>query len=65
LLSRLEWTTEEELGICLDYEEILEHGLDGYSSGGRIVVRTSLSPRPSALSLCMKPRIYVAYVFMW
>jgi antirestriction protein ArdC len=44
LLSRLEWTTEEELGICLDYEEILEHGVEGYSSGGRIVVRTSLSP---------------------
>ena len=48
LLARLEWTTEEELGICLDYEEILEHGVDGYSSGGRIVVRTSLSPSAKA-----------------
>jgi hypothetical protein len=48
LLARLEWTTEEELGICLDYEEILEHGVDGYSSGGRIVVRTSLSPTAKA-----------------
>jgi len=27
LLARLEWTTEEELGICLDYEELLEHGV--------------------------------------
>jgi antirestriction protein ArdC len=44
LLSRLEWTTGEELGICLNYEEIIEHGVDGYSSGARIVVRTSLSP---------------------
>ena len=48
LLARLEWTTEQELGICLDYEEILEHGVDGYSSGGRIVVRTSLSPTAKA-----------------
>ena len=48
LLARLEWTTEQELGISLDYEEILEHGVDGYSSGGRIVVRTSLSPTAKA-----------------
>jgi hypothetical protein len=51
LLARLEWTTEEELGICLDYEEILEQGVDGYSSGGRIVVRTSLSPTAKAAVL--------------
>ena len=47
-LARLEWGTEQELGICLDYEEILEHGVDGYSSGGRIVVRTSLCPTAKA-----------------
>ena len=51
LLARLEWTTEEELGICLDYEEILEPGVEGYSSGGRIVVRTSLSPTAKAAVL--------------
>ena len=51
LLARLEWTTEEELGICLDYEEILEPGVEGYSAGGRIVVRTSLSPSAKAAVL--------------
>ena len=51
LLARLEWTTEEELGICLDYEEILEPGVEGYSAGGRIVVRTSLSPAAKAAVL--------------
>ena len=51
LLARLEWVTEEDLGISLDYEEIREHGVDGYSSGGRIVVRTSLSPTAKAAVL--------------
>jgi hypothetical protein len=53
LLSRIEWTTEE-LGIVLDYEEIKEPGVDGYSSGGRIVVRTSLSPAAKAAVLVHK-----------
>ena len=48
LLSRLEWVTEEELNIILDYEEIKEPGVEGYSAGGRIVIRTSLSPTAKA-----------------
>ncbi len=32
----------------LDYEEIKEHGVEGYSAGGRIVIRTSLSPTAKA-----------------
>jgi antirestriction protein ArdC len=48
LLSRLEWVTEEDLNIILDYEEIKEDGVEGYSAGGRIVIRTSLSPTAKA-----------------
>jgi antirestriction protein ArdC len=48
LLSRLEWVTEEDLNIVLDYEEIREPGVEGYSAGGRIVIRTSLSPTAKA-----------------
>ncbi|MFZ0592326.1 MAG: ArdC-like ssDNA-binding domain-containing protein [Bryobacteraceae bacterium] len=48
LLSRLEWVTEEEVNIILDYEEIKEPGVEGYSAGGRIVIRTSLSPTAKA-----------------
>ena len=48
LLSRLEWVTEEDLNIILDYEEIKEPGVEGYSAGGRIVIRTSLSPTAKA-----------------
>jgi hypothetical protein len=44
----LEWVTEEELNIILDYEEIREPGVEGYSAGGRIVIRTSLSPTAKA-----------------
>ncbi len=29
LLSRLEWVTEEDLNIVLDYEEVREPGVDG------------------------------------
>jgi hypothetical protein len=48
LLSRLEWVTDEDLNIILDYEEIKEPGVEGYSAGGRIVIRTSLSPTAKA-----------------
>ena len=48
LLTRLEWVTEENLNIILDYEEIKEDGVEGYSAGGRIVIRTSLSPTAKA-----------------
>ena len=48
LLTRLEWVTEEDLNIVLDYEEIKEDGVEGYSAGGRIVIRTSLSPTAKA-----------------
>jgi hypothetical protein len=48
LLSRLEWVTEEDLNIVLDYEEIREPGVEGYSAGGRIVIRTNLSPTAKA-----------------
>jgi antirestriction protein ArdC len=48
LLGRLEWVTEEDLNIVLDYEEIKEDGVEGYSAGGRIVIRTSLSPTAKA-----------------
>lgn len=34
LLSRLEWITEEELNIQLDYEDIKQDGVEGYSAGG-------------------------------
>jgi hypothetical protein len=33
-----------KLSVALDYEEIRESGVDGYSTGGRIVIRQSLSP---------------------
>jgi antirestriction protein ArdC len=42
LLPRLE-AAVQTLAVVLDYEEINEHGVDGYSTGGRIVIRQSLS----------------------
>jgi antirestriction protein ArdC len=42
LLPRLE-AAVQTLAVVLDYEEIKEHGVDGYSTGGRIVIRQSLS----------------------
>ena len=48
LLSRLEWVTEEDLNIRLDYDEIKEPGVEGYSAGGRIVIRTCLSATAKA-----------------
>jgi hypothetical protein len=50
LLSRLEWTTDE-LGIELEYKDIAEPGVQGYSCGGRIVVRATLSPTETAAVL--------------
>jgi hypothetical protein len=51
LLSRLEWVTEEDLNIILDYEEIKESGVEGFSAGGRIVIphNGSVHPPTSAL----------------
>jgi antirestriction protein ArdC len=51
LLSRLEWVTEEELNIILNYEEIKEPGVEGYSAGGSIVIRESLRPTTKAGTL--------------
>ena len=42
LLPRLE-AAVQTLAVVLDYEEIKEHGVDGYSTGGRIVIHQSLS----------------------
>jgi antirestriction protein ArdC len=51
LLSRLEWITEEELSIHLDYEDMKEDGVEGYSAGGRVAIRASLSPTAKAGTL--------------
>jgi antirestriction protein ArdC len=42
LLPRLE-AAVQKLNVVLDYEEIRESGVEGYSTGGRIVIRQSLS----------------------
>ncbi len=42
LLPRLE-EAARKLSVTLDYEEIQKPGVEGYSTGGRIVVRQSLS----------------------
>ena len=42
LLPRLE-EAARKLSVTLDYEEILKPGVEGYSTGGRIVVRQNLS----------------------
>jgi N-terminal domain of anti-restriction factor ArdC/IrrE N-terminal-like domain len=41
-LPRLE-AAAPKLNVVLDYEEITQHGVEGYSTGGRIVIRQSLS----------------------
>ena len=42
LLPRLE-AAVQKMSVVLDYEEIRESGVEGYSTGGRIVIRQSLS----------------------
>ena len=52
LLPRLE-EAARKLSVTLDYEEIQKPGVEGYSTGGRIVVRQSLSvPAKCGVIVC-------------